>query len=116
MAAHFSFLEQSMATQIFKDGESAWVETERLNAHLQGGWSVTDPNGPAVRHPDVILPAGMGLENLSPAEQERVILKEMGIEDMSPLNPANHPQSAQPIEVIGQPAERQKRKYTKKAK
>lgn len=106
-----------MATQLFKeDGSFVWVEYDRVQAHIAQGYQFNDPGKPAPKHPDVILPAGMGLEKLSPAEQEKVILKEMGIEDMTPLNPANRPTTPTPVAVVGKTEERQKRKYTRKAK
>jgi len=35
-----------MAVRIFKDGESILVEPKSLQAHLQTGWSVENPDRP----------------------------------------------------------------------
>ncbi len=102
-----------MATKLFKDGASVWVEAERVANYLASGYSAQDPNGPKVSHPDIILPVGMGLEKLSPAEQETAILKEMGIENLTALNPVNRSPKPEPISVVGE-VPRQKRKYTRR--
>ena len=93
-----------MATQLFKDGGSTFVETDQVQRYLGMGWSPDDPNGPATSHPDVIYPAGLNLEKLPVAEAEKTVLDMMGIKPP-------------PIAVIGQAEEqpRQKRKYTRKA-
>ncbi len=109
-----------MATQLFKDGQTIWVDTSVVQRHREAGWLFDDPKGPTPTHPDTIIPAGMGLENMPRVDQERTILKAMGIdasiENMTSLNPANNPQKAAPIEVIGAAKEppRQKRAYTKR--
>ena len=68
-----------MATKLFKDGEFVWVEAERVANHLAAGWSAEDPLAPKPQHPPTILPAGMGLEQLSPENQEAAILRQMNI-------------------------------------
>ena len=93
-----------MATQLFKDGKSVWVEADRVQNHLAVGWSPVDPNAPAVRHPPVILPPEF--LNMAQPDAEREILKRMNI---LPL----------PIEPVAPAAEtvttRQKRQYRKKS-
>ena len=93
-----------MATQLFKDGKSVWVEAERVQNHLAVGWSATDPNASAIRHPPTILPAEFLHMPLHDAEQE--ILKRMNIlpPAIDPVVPANEGATI-----------RQKRKYTRKA-
>jgi hypothetical protein len=103
---HFSGL--LMATQLFKDGASVFVETNRVQAHLQAGWSPSEPGKPSVKHPSVIYPASLKIDTLPQAEAEAVVLKEMGI---TPKLPA-------PAAVIGPPVEepKPKRKYNRKPK
>lgn len=94
-----------MATQLFKDGTSIWVETHQVNSHIAIGYS---PNDPAVKiiHPHTILPAGMGLDKMPQKEAEKAILERMGI------------RQPEPIAVIAPapPEPRVKRAYNRKAK
>lgn len=103
-----------MATQLFKDGESAWVDTRRVQQHLQAGWSPHNPATP-VSHPDVIYPAGMNLESLPVHEAEAAILKEMGIVTVDGVSTGFTPISeVRPIETVQAPELKPKRKYTRR--
>lgn len=111
-----------MATQLFKDGQSAWVDTSRVKAHLEAGWSADDPDTP-VFHPAVIYPAGLNLEALPVEQAEEEILKHMGIVDDQSFigeavaTPEELAQTHVAVDVgMKIEAPRQKRKYTRRAK
>ena len=94
-----------MATQLFKDGNSIWVETHQVNAHLQNGWSGNDPNA-TVRHPDTIL---------TDPESERTILVKMGILPPREVPPQQEGPIVRMPEPIAELQTRPKRKYTRRA-
>lgn len=96
-----------MATKLFKDGSFIWVEAQHVQNYLSVGYSPNDPNASAPVHPPTIIPSGMGLELMPHAEAEKAILQKMGILPL-PVEPV--PASA---EI---PVQRQKRKYTRRAK
>ncbi len=101
MTAPFFSSGSTMATILYKGGELVRVEAERVQAYLANGYSPQNPNAPLPKHSDVILPPGMGLESMTPAEQEKTILEKMGIVKDAP----------QPIAIV---EPRQKRKYTRR--
>ena len=72
-----------MATQLFKDGESIWIEPKAIARHIEAGWSPVDPEAPIpaldisspknhVGH--LAIPPGASEE-----ESEHHALKAMGI-------------------------------------
>lgn len=69
-----------MATQLFKDGSSIWVEARKVSNHLEAGWSATDPSTVPVKHPEVIYPPTLKIDTLTQAQAEAEVLKQMGIE------------------------------------
>lgn len=86
-----------MATELFKDGQSILVDPTRITAHLDQGWTLTDPNGPVVTRLEVIYPEHIKPSEMSETELQSAILKEMGIE-------IKHPEPAkQPAKKRGRP-------------
>lgn len=73
-----------MSVQIFKDGESEYVEPKRLQSHLAAGWSVDDPDLPLF-DPLALVPANRHVGNVvipddaNDEEAEIIVLHEMGI-------------------------------------
>ena len=64
-----------MATILFKDGESARFQTERVNGALSAGWSVTDePVAPTFEEADTNHTGKLS------ADEVRSAAKEAGIE------------------------------------
>lgn len=77
-----------MAVQVFKDGASTFIDPIALQDHLNAGWSVNDPNAP--------LPPGIKIINEKPKGEAHVVVP--------------------PVEVFHVEPQKQKRKYTKRAK
>lgn len=73
-----------MAVQIFKDGESIYVEPKALQRHLDCGWSADDPNAPVSTIEIAYPPELKGIENLPQDEQEKTMLEHMGITVTNP--------------------------------
>lgn len=103
-----------MAVYVFKDGQKALIDPMHLQSHLDAGWSVNDPDYVAppprtVTPPQAIVPPH--LSHLEPADAEKAILGEMGIEVVHP-----EPENAPPPAAEPAPATTTKKKRTRKAK
>lgn len=69
-----------MAVQVFKDGESKWIEPRSLTGYTTVGWSTEDPSRPRSKNPLNHI-AQLGIDaNTPPEEAEEIILGKMGIE------------------------------------
>jgi hypothetical protein len=69
-----------MATQVFKDGQSIFINPFDVQNHLDTGWSLDDPNLPKV------LPAGIEIINQKIEKSPELIAAEKEFED-STKNP-----------------------------
>lgn len=103
-----------MATQLFKDGQSAFFETERVNHAIAAGWSPDDPDAGIPKHPEVIFPKGMNLETLSHAEAEAKVLEAMGIAPREKMVEAIGVVTSEPEAREAVETPKPKRKYTKR--
>jgi hypothetical protein len=76
-----------MAVQLFKDGETIYVQPSSLKNHLAVGWSLDDPGVPPVKHPEVIYPQSIrGIESMPDDVAEKTVLEHMGITVVHPVS------------------------------
>lgn len=109
------FIGANMATQLFKDGTSSYFETHRVRHAIEAGWSPDDPNLGEVKHPEVIFPKGMNLEQLSTQEAEAKVLEAMGIKPRAPKVEAVAVVTSNPETREATELPKPKRKYTKRS-
>jgi len=76
-----------MAVQLFKDGETTYVQPSSIKNHLAAGWSLDDPGAPPVKHSEVIYPQSIrGIESMPDDVAQKTVLEHMGITVVHPVS------------------------------